>query len=407
MPKATRCLVMLLLFTVVSCGPRNGSDPSSDGFRWPAQLQTAADRRREADLKLARVMDLMHRERISGILLANAANFAWITAGGDGQGRALLFLRDDGKRYVIGNEAQVRRLLAEDLSGLGYEGHVVPWYLGEPGAAAGESGLAALVGERPIGADTAFGRARPLAGDVNELRTPLTDQEINKYRWLGKACAEALRENADGIKPRVTERGIESPISASLLRRAIRPVAVQVASDERLEVMGETPPSDAGKVERILRIAIRAERWGLAVALTRIVHFGPPPSDVQQKYESAAGVCAGFWARTLKGVTAGTILQGAISDYFQSGFPNEWKESDQGGAVGYGGWDWLAVPGSSRVCKDRQTFAWHPGIRGLQLEDTILVSGDGLEVLTEIPGWPVLEVKKLDRVYRLPGILVR
>jgi hypothetical protein len=101
------------------------------------------------------------------------------------------------------------------------------------------------------------------------------------------------------------------------------------------------------------------------------------------------------------------VLRGAISDYSESGFPNEWKASDLGGAIGYGGWDWIAMPGSVRKCLDGQTFAWHPGIQGLEIEDTILLTGESLEVLTEIPGWPTVEVRALGRVYRLPGILLR
>jgi Xaa-Pro aminopeptidase len=205
----------------------------------------------------------------------------------------------------------------------------------------------------------------------------------------------------------MTERGVEALLSASLLNRAIRPVDVQVAADARIAEFRDAAPSDAGKVERMLRIGLRAERWGLTAALTRIIHFGPAPRDVQREYEAAAAVCAGLWARALPGVAGGSVLQGAISDYAQSGFRDEWKVSDQGGAVGYGGWDWIAAPGSMLRCQSGQAFAWHPGVHGLQMEDTILLAGESLEVLTEIRGWPVDEVKALGRVYRLPAILVR
>jgi Xaa-Pro aminopeptidase len=402
MTRATRSPVILIVLAAVSCGPRDGRDLASEGYRWPSQLQTLADRQCEAELKLARIRELLRRDRISSLLLGKAENFAWITAGGDSQGKATLLLRDDGKRYVIGREDQVRRLLAEDLSGLGYEGRSSEWYSDQVQAPALEAELAG-----PIGSDLPLPRARLVDGELTALRSPLTDQEINKYRWLGKACAEALRENAVRIQPEMTERGIEALISASLFNRAVRPVAVQVAADTRIYRFCDAPPSDASKVEGILRIGIRAERWGLTAAMTRLIHFGPLPPDIQRKYEAAARVCAGIWARALPGVTASAILRGAISDYAESGFPDEWRTCDQGGAMGYGGWEWIAGPASNAKCLDGQAFAWHPGIQGLGMEDTILLAGERLEILTEVSGWPVVEVKTLGRVYRLPGILVR
>jgi Xaa-Pro aminopeptidase len=407
MPHARSSLVILIFVMAASCGPRNGDDRASEGYRWPAQLQTISDRQREAELKLVRIQELLHREQISGLLLGKAENFGWITGGGDSRGKALLFLRDDGKKYLLGNEDQVRRLLAEDLNGLGYEGRTTPWYRDEAGALAAAFEPAGLIGDRAIGADLPYRGARLVDGEVTALRSPLTHQETNKYRWLGKTCAEAVRETALRIQPGMTERGIEALISASLLHRAVRPVAVLVAADVRISRFRDTPPSDENKVERVLRIGLRAERWGLTAALTRLVHFGPVPREMQQKYEAAARICAGFWARALPSVTAGTILQGAISDYAESGFPGEWKTCDQGGAIGYGGWDWIAAPGSSKRCLDGQTLAWHPGIQGLEMEDTILLAGESLEVLTEISGWPTIEVRSLGSVYRLPGILVR
>ncbi len=67
----------------------------------------------------------------------------------------------------------------------------------------------------------------------------------------------------------------------------------------------------------------------------------------------------------------------------------------------------MAVPGATQKVQANQAFAWNPAIQGVEVEDTILLAGDQLEILSEIRGWPVVESKALGRIYRSPGILVR
>ena len=42
------------------------------------------------------------------------------------------------------------------------------------------------------------------------------------------------------------------------------------------------------------------------------------------------------------------------------------------------------------VVQPRQAFAWNPSITGSKVEDTALVSGDDVELITTSPGWPSL-----------------
>jgi antitoxin VapB len=143
------------------------------------------------------------------------------------------------------------------------------------------------------------------------------------------------------------------------------------------------------------------------IAMTRFVHFGALPEDLGKKLEAVARVNAGLWARTVPGAGAASIIEGAISDYAEAGYPEEWRKHHQGGAIGYQERDWLAQPGSAYTVHENETFAWNPSIQGIQIEDTILLVGDRLEILTEIQDWPALESKAHGRIYRSPGILIR
>jgi hypothetical protein len=38
--------------------------------------------------------------------------------------------------------------------------------------------------------------------------------------------------------------------------------------------------------------------------------------------------------------------------------------------------------------QDQQAFAWNPSITGTKIEDTALVTGDRIELITTTPDWP-------------------
>jgi hypothetical protein len=54
-----------------------------------------------------------------------------------------------------------------------------------------------------------------------------------------------------------------------------------------------------------------------------------------------------------------------------------------------------------------QTVACNPTVEGAKVEDTVLVTRDGLESLTETPGWPVITHTVDGRTIRSPAILIR
>ena len=405
---------MVVLAALVSCGSPQRSAETVDASWYPEQLLTLEERQAEAAIKLERIQDFLKRERLSGVLISTVRNFSWITAGADSHvvitseiGAAPLFIREDGQKFILTNSSEGPRLRDEDLKDMGYEFRETPWYEDKIEPNQMSATLRELTGGRPFGSDTAVPGSVMVDEKIASLRVPLTDSEIRKYRWLGKRCAEAVDSVCRRIRPGMTERGIEALISDALMRHAIRPTVILIGADERILKYRQTPPSNTNKVGKYAMVNICARRWGLVIAMTRLMHFGPLPDDLKDKLYAAARVNAGFWARTVPGATASSIFEGAISDYAQAGYPEEWQKHHQGGAIGYQERDWVAVPGSTHTIHANQAFAWNPIIQGAKVEDTILLVGDRLEILTEIQGWPMLESKALGRIYRSPGILIR
>ncbi len=393
-----------LAVLLASCGSPPRTNPTSHVY--PALILTRAERRQDVALKSARVLEFLRRENLSGVLIGRKSNFSWVTAGAEGS--VPLFLRDDGRKFFIARTGDAPSSLLMDLTDMGYEAKTLTWYSGAAGEREMASAIQELSGGRLYATDLACTGAKTVDREIASLRAPLTDGEVREYRWLGASTAETVEDVCRRIRPGMTDRDIGILLSDALLRRAIRPVEVHVAAD--VPVTGDDGKSrnDVSKVERQASVSVRAECWGLRVAMTRIVHLGPLSKEAREQLAAAARVNAGFWARTLPGESAGSILKGAIADYAEAGYSQEWPKHHPGGAIGYEDVDWQSDPNSTEVVRPPQAFAWKAAIGVLRVEDTILVEGERrMEVLTETPEWPRVESKYLGKIYRSPGILLR
>ena len=153
-------------------------------------------------------------------------------------------------------------------------------------------------------------------------------------------------------------------------------------------------------------MVVCAKGHGLIANLTRIVHFGKIPSDLQRRHRACLQVECALWAASKPGVVAGSLYDLAAREYLWQGYEGEQLKHHQGGPTGYETRDYLAVPGETRKLVENQALAWNPSITGTKSEDTVLLTRKGLEVLTQTPGWPMLKVNYGGGEYRRPDILL-
>ncbi|MEP6787987.1 MAG: aminopeptidase P family N-terminal domain-containing protein, partial [Acidobacteriota bacterium] len=76
----------------------------------------------ELEEKTERLAAMLAREDLDAVLLNAQHNFAWLTGGGSNgidlsreNGAANLLVAADGRRFVIANNIEIPRLLAEEL----------------------------------------------------------------------------------------------------------------------------------------------------------------------------------------------------------------------------------------------------------------------------------------------------
>ena len=344
----------------------------------------------ELEHKLTAIRRLLVERKLDALLLQRVSSFAWATCGAasyintaasDGAG-ALLITQDD--RFLITNTIEAPRFEREEkLAEQGWTLRVAPWY--ETNPALGE-----LAGMR-LGADGPVSGAVDLSDALARLRSSLTQEEGQRFRDLGRLCAEAMNDAIRGVHPGMTEHHVAGLLAAEAESRGVQAVVNLIATDER--IFAYRHPLPTGKtLERYAMLVLCGRRHGLVCSITRLVHFGPMSALLRRKAEAVAQVDAAMLAATWPGQTLGDVFATAVATYEATGFGDEWRLHHQGGLAGYEPREMVATPGATDLIAIGQAYAWNPSITGTKSEDTILVGEQGNDVITSIPGWPMLEV---------------
>ncbi len=391
--------------------------PSTLGVIWrgeaPPQASPAALQAEIAE-KVGRLQRFMAAEELDGVLLTQVRNVCWLTAGrADTQivlnkdvGAASLLVLKDGSKHLLCNGSEAGRLMDESLAGLGYTLHLFPWYEANPVKDVRGDVLRGIAGPGRIGSDAPFPGTVPLPDLFRRLRYRFTDGELERYRWLGAQAAEAVEAVCRRLAPGQDEFAIEAMAAAELRSRGILPTVLLIAVDERIARYRHALPAGA-VLKKYAMVNVVAEKWGMPVAVTRFVHFGPLPEDLQNRLEKTARVNARFEAATVPGKSCAAIFEECKAWYAEAGFPDEWRKHHQGGAIGYDDREYVIYPGIQETVQERQPFAWNPTITGAKVEDTIVAFSDHIEVVTKTKDWPVIRVELDGKIYEQPAILVK
>jgi antitoxin VapB len=367
------------------------------------------DRRAEIEAKIARVVELARKAGVRGILVGLQPTFAWLTAGAsnriDGsreQGAGALLITTDGRRFVVANNIEAPRLMAEAVAGLDFEAADFFWTdeRTDPGLPFRIAGDKAGGG---IGSDLASADVAFLEPALARLRSPLLPSEIERYRRLGADAGRIVGDVIRTAPPDSTERDVAGQLAASLTMAGIRPIVLLAAADQRIARYRHPVPGDLPWKDRLL-LATCAERDGLVVALSRIVcrHLD---DDLVRRTRAAAAAFSAMLNATTGSARGSDMFAAAAAAYAASGFPGEERHHHQGGATGYRSREWVAHPGSQDVPALPQAFAWNPTVAGTKLEETCLVHADGrVEILTPSPGWPSIEIVVRDQPLGLSGM---
>lgn len=366
---------------------------------------------KEIEEKTLRLTRLLAAEQLGGVLLTEQHNFAWATAGGTngidlsrGAGAGALFVRADGRRFVLADNIEMPRLLAEELGEGNFEPIEFGWEEAKISPALLVRKAEKLAGGVAIGVDAPVDGGRDIETQLARLRFQLTDGEVERFRSLGSDAGEAIGNLAREIEPGLTESEISRRSIDALAARGIHTVVTLVAADERIAGFRHPIPTEK-RWNHCLMIVVCARRQGLIASLTRIVCAGAIPEEMKRRTQACAQVYAAILHATRPGATGNELYDVAARAYAAAGFPGEQHRHHQGGAAGYRTREWTAFPGCSEVVQERQAFAWNPTITGTKMEETCIAFADEIEIITALPGWTQERVEIEGREYVLPGVM--
>ena len=276
--------------------------------------------------------------------------------------------------YVVCDNIEARRMRKEETPDLEVVEH--PWYE-DPALL-----LRELASGEPLGADHLLEGTRDVSGEISPLRYVLDAEALELYRQLGAKTSAAMGEVVASLSVGMTEHEAAANLTAACRRRGLMTSVILVAADERIARYRHPIPRGAPIGRRVM-LVVCAERGGLYVSLTRIVHLEEPDED----FEKRQGACEEVLRRlreeaTRPGRTLADAFEDCKSFYAETGFPDEWRLHHQGGMTGYAARELIATPETKVEIQPGQAFAWNPSITGAKAEETFILSDNEPEVIT-------------------------
>lgn len=355
---------------------------------------------------------MLAAENLGGVLINAQYNFAWLTGGASNgidlsreAGASFILVRADSRRFLIANNIEMPRLLAEEVSEIDFEPVQINWQDERASANVVVDQARSLLPIGELASDLfLLPQVRPIEPLIAACRYELTAAEIERFRSLGNDAGKALGEVINRLSPGETENEIARRVRGEMAAYGIYPVVTLVGADQRIERYRHPVPTD-NVWNNTLLIAVCARRHGLIASLSRIICAGDVPAELRRRTEAVANVNAKLYAATVPGADAADLYHVAARAYTDLGFPNEIDKHHQGGACGYRTRDWTAHLKSCETVRTNQAFAWNPSITGTKTEETGIVTANGFDVITATPGVPQITSVVDGREYFSPGIL--
>ncbi len=375
------------------------------------------NRATEFRAKHERIVGLLDRAGLDGLLLRSRANLSWLGSGpADGsalesvQGSrseiwhqsdtgVMAFVVSRERVTLITENIELPRLLRDEFSDLDLDVVAQPWHESDVVRATIESmpGQPRIIATDLADAPLVHALQRhgvsllDLREEIMQLRASLLPRELDRYRWLGATAARVMTEVCRDVRPGTPESAVVAEAHRQLHSFGIAQEVDIVCADDRLWQDRHGLYSDR-LIERIAMVVFCAHKWGLVANLTRMIHFGPVPDALSDRHRSVANLDRRIMDATRPGAALADIFTNTlIPGYADMGEPDAWRDHHQGGSTGYSGRDQRVTPTIEGIVQTNQAFAWNPSLPGAKSEDTFVVNERGADVLTLDDRWPRYE----------------
>jgi Xaa-Pro dipeptidase len=243
-------------------------------------------RNEEVSIKEKRIQKLIDEKNLDGVLLRKQNNFTWFTAGAYNMvwvvteiGMTSILITKSG-RYLLSNKIETPRMqIEEGLQELQFELLEYEW--SEDREAEFVKKIAGPL--EKVGCDSIFQNCIYLYDEIKELRYSLTENEVERYMFLGMKTSEAAEKVLLGVRPGDKECEVAGRVAEEIWRDRIDPVAFMVAADDRVYKYRHPIPTDR-MIQRYVMLCVNARFKGLITTITRILHIGKPQEKLLKQF---------------------------------------------------------------------------------------------------------------------------
>lgn len=367
-----------------------------------------AGRKREIDIKLARVREMLAQHDAEALALQMHPNFSWMTAGAknfvancfDAGATTLLITRDEC--FAFCNVIETPRLLEEErLEELGFAVESYPWQENrlEDCVKKHVSSLERVVSDVPLG-------NAMVRGDwLRPLRLQLTDNEIARYLYLGDKLSQAMEDYMATIRPGMTEYEFAGGISKEIWRYGIEQVMHLVSFDERANRYRHGLPTEK-KLEHNVIVSINGRYKGLIATTSRMAYIGDPSPAFLKQYADCCEMECLTASKARPGVDELTLYETLQQAYLDRGYPGMFDRHGQGGCQGYWPREYMVTPTSHHAIQEHQAYCFNPVVDGTKTEDSFIVTAQGPMMITRPISFPKLTYTFDGIQFERPGLLV-
>ena len=230
---------------------------------------------------------------------------------------------------------------------------------------------------------------KPVGPVIENLRMVKSTEEIARIRLSVQTNSQAFEKTVQSIRPGVSESHIAAELEFQMRRLGAEKQAFEtiVAAGPRSALPHARPGSRKIGVDELLLIDMGACQDGYMSDMTRMLFFGNVSRRIRDMYQAVLKAQLAAIAAVREGVTAGRVDQHARQVLESEGLAKEFVHST-GHGLG------LEIHEPPRVGKKDPTRleagmvitiepgAYVRGFGGVRIEDTVLVTKNGCEVLT-------------------------